>query len=102
MEFGIQDVLTITGATTLILILVGVVKRAWPNFDSSRWGAVLAIVLGLILVCGANALSLAEVQLGWGQAVLTGILAGASASGIYDAATGTVRGFVDDGVPDEA
>src|SRR5690554_6227110 len=102
MELTVQDVLTMTGATTLVLIAVGVVKRSWPNFDSARWGALLAIGFGLLVVCGANALSLAEVRLDWAQAILTGILAGAAASGIYDAATGTVLGFTEDTVPHEA
>lgn len=102
MELTVQDVLTITGATTLVLISVGVVKRSWANFDSQRWGALLSILFGLLYVIGANALSVAEVRLEWAQAILTGILAGAAASGVYDAATGTVQGFTEDSVPDEA
>ena len=88
MTLGIQDVLTVAGATVVILILVGALKAAWPAFDSARFGALVSIAFGILLVALANATAIAEVRLDWGTAILTGILAGASASGLYDAGTG--------------
>lgn len=92
MELSVQDVLTVAGAAVVVLILTGVIKTALPNFDSARFGAALAVGLGIVIVAGANATALAEVRLGWGEAVLTGILAGASAAGIYDAGKGLGSG----------
>lgn len=89
MDIGIQDVLTQAGATVLITILLGVIKVTVPNFDSARFGALTAIVLGLIVVIGANVTAVAEVQLGVGEAVLLGILSGAAAAGIYTAGRAT-------------
>lgn len=95
MTLGIQDILTVAGATVIVLILVGVIKSALPNFDSARFGAALAIGLGILIVAGANYFVIAEVRLDWGSAILTGILAGASAAGVYDAGKGLSRGGTD-------
>ena len=88
MELTLQDLLTTGGATALVLILTAVLKRTWPNFNSDRFGAITAIVLGIAIVALANAGTIVEVRLGWGEAVLTGLLAGAAASGLYDAGRG--------------
>jgi hypothetical protein len=92
VELGLKDVLTVAGATIVVVILTGAVKTAIPNFDSARFGALLAIGFGVAIVAGANATALADVRLDWASAALTGILAGASASGLYDAGKGLGSG----------
>lgn len=83
----ITDVLTVSGAAVIVLILVGAIKSAFTSFDASRFGALVSIILGIVIVALANATSVV-VHLDWGTAIITGILAGASASGLYDAGLG--------------
>jgi hypothetical protein len=88
VTISLQDVLTVGGATAIVLILIQVAKAALKNFDWSRFGALTAIVLGIVVVGLANASAIAEVRLGWGEAVLTGLLAGAAATGLYETGKG--------------
>ena len=90
MELSIQDLLTVGGATVLIVILMAVITKAIA-FDTSKFGALLDIALGVAIVLLANTAALADVKLGIGEAILTGVLAGAAASGLYSAGKGTVK-----------
>lgn len=92
MELSLQDLLTTGGATALVLILTALLKKTLPNFDAPRFGAITAVVLGIGVVLLANAGSVADIRLGWGEAVLTGLLAGSAASGLYDVGKGLTSG----------
>jgi len=91
MELSIQDLLTVGGSTVLVVLLMAVISKA-ITFDTARFGALVDIVLGVIVVALANVSAVADVKLGWGEAILTGVLAGAAASGLYDAGKGAMRG----------
>jgi len=88
MDISIQSLLTVGGATALVLILTQVLKGPLPIPE--RYGSLLAIGLGIVVVALANWSAIADVRLGWGEAILTGILAGASATGLYEAGKSTV------------
>lgn len=92
----VPNLATSAGIAGVVIILVGAVKAALP-FDSARWGALLAITLGV-------ALSVANVMLGGVvddstgspiATILIGIMGGAAASGIYDAGKGLTTGRTD-------
>lgn len=89
MSFSIQDLLSVGGATGLIIILMTVITKA-IHFDTARFGALIDIGLGVAIVAGANAAAVAGVKLAWAEAILTGVLAGAAASGLYDAGKGAI------------
>lgn len=89
MQIG--DVLTVGGASLIVVILVGAIKSAVVTFDSGRFGAILAIALGIVVVAVVNATAVTTLRLDWGTALITGILAGASAAGLYDAGRGAQR-----------
>lgn len=91
MELSIKDLLTVGGATVMVVLLMAVIGKAL-TFDTARFGALVDIVLGVGVVALANVSAVAGVKLGWGEAVLTGILAGAAASGLYDAGKGAMKG----------
>jgi hypothetical protein len=82
MDISIQSLLTVGGATALVLILTQILKGPLPIPE--RYASVLAIALGIVVVGLANVSAVADVRLGWGEAILTGILAGASATGLYE------------------
>jgi hypothetical protein len=86
MEFG--DLLTQAGLAAFVLLLVGVVKKTAPSFDSGRFGAILAIGIGVAAANLANLTSVADVQLSVAEATFLGIMGGAAAAGLYDAGTG--------------
>lgn len=86
MEFG--DLLTQAGLAAFVLLMVGVVKRTAPSFDSARFGAILAMGIGVAGALAANATSIGDVHLSVAEAVFLGLMAGAAASGLYDAGTG--------------
>ena len=85
MDISIQSLLTVGGATALVLILTQVLKGPLPI--PTRFASLEAIALGVLVVALANVTAVADVKLAWGNAVLTGILAGASAVGLYEAGT---------------
>lgn len=87
---GVQDVLTVAGASVLVIILLGAFRSAVPTFDASRFGAIVAILLGVVIVTVFNFLSVTD-HLDPATDLLTGILAGASAAGVYDAGRGVTR-----------
>lgn len=73
---------TVLVGAGLVAGIVEAIKRGLgPGFNSDRWGALLALAVGV-------ASGLAGVFLGWyelpyGQAVLAGLTAGLTASGLY-------------------
>ncbi len=80
-----SDLLTVVGLAVVVGILVEVIKRAWqpPEETIKRFGPLLALLVALAVgVPAAVYLSANPVQ-----AVLTAVLAGASASGLYDSAS---------------
>jgi hypothetical protein len=82
---GPNDLLTLGGAAVLVTILFKVIELATQMTASakSRFGPLLSITIGVVLVEAAS-LSLAKDLF---QGFITGILAGAVASGLYDVAT---------------
>jgi len=85
-----QSLLTVGGATALVLILTQVLKGPLPI--PTRFASLEAIALGIIIVGGANLGAVADVRLAWGNAILTGILAGASAVGLYEVGNSVASG----------
>ena len=85
MEFG--DLLTQAGLAAFVLLMVGVVKKTVPAFDSARFGAILAISIGVVAALLANMSGVGDVNLSVAEAVFLGIMGGAAASGLYDAGT---------------
>lgn len=76
------DLLTLGGAAIVVSILVEITKRAlgWSGPTVDRFGPLLAVVLGTLVVGLAGALQGADPL----ASTLTGLLAGASAVGLYD------------------
>ena len=93
MDPTLETLATIAGAAPVTAILNGVLLKALgPAFDAGRFGPLFALVLGIVVTVAASfALGLSG-SANIGQAVLTGIIAGASAIGIYETANGTVLG----------
>ena len=77
----VSELLTLGGAVVVVTIIVEVVKRALAMSEEqiTRFGPFLAIVVGVATTLGAAVAQAAPLD----AAVLTGLLAGASASGIY-------------------
>ncbi len=78
---SVNDLLTLSGATIVITILVEVIKRAlaFNDVQTTRFGPVLSIGIGLIILVAAAASQHADIA----AAALTGLIAGASSSGVY-------------------
>lgn len=87
---GANDLLTLGGAAVLVTIIFKVVELALQLTAEAkaRFGPLLSIVIGIVLVEAAS-LSLAQDLF---QGFITGLLAGAVASGLYDVATSTTSG----------
>jgi hypothetical protein len=77
----ISELLTLGGAVVVVTIITEVVKRtlAMSEAQITRFGPLLAVLLGIAATCGAAVAQSADIP----SAVLTGLLAGASAAGIY-------------------
>lgn len=86
MAFG--DLLTLSGLTAFVILMVGLIKVTLPSFDSARFGAVTAVGIGVLAATAANLTSVGDVHLGAAEAIFLGILGGAAAAGLYDAGTG--------------
>jgi hypothetical protein len=86
MEFG--DLLTQGGLAAFVLLLVGVLKKTFPTFDSARFGAVTAMGLGVAIALAANASSVAVSAMSLPEAIFLGVLGGLAAAGLYDAGQG--------------
>jgi hypothetical protein len=93
VEISLTDLLHVGGASLIVIIIVQVIKTAWSALDTVRWGPLVSMLIGLVVVIGANVFAIADVRLDWGTAILTGILAGATASGLYDAGRGLTVGL---------
>lgn len=87
----LPDLLTQTGIATIVVLLIGLVKSAVPNFDHARWGALLACALGVGLAAFANTFAIADMKLEPVAMVLTGLLGGAAAAGVYQAGRSATR-----------
>lgn len=79
---AINELLTLGGAAIIVTIVVEVIKRALAMSEAAitRFGPLLAVVVGIV-TAGLAAVSLPGSDIS--SAILTGLLAGASASGIY-------------------
>ncbi len=77
----VADLLTLGGAAIIVTIVVEVVKRtlAMTEAQVTRFGPLLAIVIGIAATVGASIAQNAPLD----AAILTGLLAGATASGVY-------------------
>jgi hypothetical protein len=77
----VSELLTLGGAVVVVTIVVEVIKRALAMDEAAitRFGPFLAIAVGIVTTCAAAVAQTAPLD----AAVLTGLLAGASASGIY-------------------
>ncbi len=86
---SVSDLQTLGGATIVVALIVEIVKRAvaWTPATVDRFGPLVAAFLGIALVVSVGAYEHADLA----QSALTGLLAGASAMGLSDAA-GTVAG----------
>jgi xanthine/uracil permease len=79
------EVLTIGGASVITVILSEAIKKALrlSEANTDRFGLLLALAIGIGTVAVFNLLAIANTAVPWGTAILVGILAGASAAGIY-------------------
>jgi len=86
------DLLTLGGAAIVVAIVVEVLKRAlgWSGATVDRFGPLLAVVVGTLIVGLAGALQGADPL----ASTLTGLLAGASAVGLYDVGNAPNRSSV--------
>lgn len=90
MDPTLEILLTIAGAAPVVVILNAVLLKALgPTFDRDRFGPLLALGLGVIVVLAADFALGLTARSNIGQGLLTGVYAGASAIGLYD----TIRGF---------
>jgi uncharacterized YccA/Bax inhibitor family protein len=82
----VNDLLTLGGAAVVVTIVVEVIKRAAAMNDAAiaRFGPLLSVAIGVV-VCMAAAFAQ---NASYAEAALTGLLAGATASGIYSFAKG--------------
>lgn len=89
----LSQAITLAGASILVGILVEVLKRslAWGQAQVDRFGALVAIVIGVLVVEVLTAAQgLIDPANPWpilASAAITGVLAGAAASGLYDGGT---------------
>lgn len=84
MDLGTTDLLTVAGATVVVTIIVEVLMRAIkPSPETKdRIGPLVAVGVGVLVVGAAALYNGADL----GQALLTGLLSGAAAIGLYDVA----------------
>ena len=92
----VKDVLTIGGASIITVILVEAVKRAlgWEKRPdlSDRFGLLLSLAIGVGTVQVFNWLAVADLRVDVATALLVGLLAGASAAGIYSGTSAALGG----------
>ena len=93
MEPSLESLLTIAGVAPVVTILNSALLKALGNgFDRDRFGPLFSLVLGIVVtLLAAMALGLTA-STNIGQGILTGLLAGASAIGLYETAKGSVMG----------
>lgn len=82
----LADLMGIAGAAVLVGIVVEALKRAlqWTPEAVARWGAIVSLLVGVIVVEVATFATGGAGTQAAAMAGLTGILAGASACGLYD------------------
>lgn len=87
----LTELLTVGGASAIILVLIQVIRPAlgFPDVTWQRFGALIAILLGIFVTTVAN-LALGT-PVNFLEAGLTGLLAGAASSGLYQAGTRTTE-----------
>lgn len=78
-----EAMLTVAGSSIILAIIIGAIIAAWkPTADQKdRFGPILAIVLGILVVGGFALVQGADVA----SAVLVGIISGAGSMGVHDA-----------------
>lgn len=87
---GVTDVLTIGGAAVVVIVLTEAIKRAasFSATTTDRFGLILALIAGIVVVEVFNVLSFGSAtHLDQATALLNGLLAGASAAGLYSGGT---------------
>jgi predicted RND superfamily exporter protein len=80
VELSLNDLLTVAGVAVVVAILVQVLKQ-WLREDLVP---LLALLLGMVLAVAASAALGMLTPEAIGNALLTGLLGGASAIGIYE------------------
>lgn len=87
----LPELLTVGGASAIVLILIQVIKPALGLADEAwrRFGALIAIGLGVVIASAGNVALM--VPMHPVEAGLVGLLAGAAASGLYQAGTRTLE-----------
>lgn len=96
MDPDLSYVTTVAGCAVVTSIIVEIaVRAAGPGFNVDRFGPLLAVVVGIIVTVLATAALGLGTALAIGNAVLTGLLAGAAAMGIHDFTSGTIAGSTD-------
>jgi hypothetical protein len=86
VELTLNDLLTVTG----LAVVVNVVVQLAKGLIEERWTPLFAVGVGVaVAVLATAALGQYGVQ-AVGQALLTGLLAGATAVGLYKLQNGTV------------
>jgi hypothetical protein len=80
VDVAVADLLTVGGASAVVTLCMSVLlgALAWPPATVDRFGPLLAVGVGLVLVTAAALVVGASVP----QAVLTGLLAGCASQGI--------------------
>lgn len=87
----LPELLTQAGAAAFVIIVLQVLKPALGLAQETwqRFGALVSVAIGIATVNAANLAAAAPLSLV--EASLTGILAGAAASGLYQAGSRTAE-----------
>ena len=86
-EVTVADLLTLVGLTPMVMLATEAIKRLFALTEATikRVGPVLSIGSGILLALGAAGWLTTQGQaVDVGQAVLTGFVAGALSSGLYN------------------
>jgi len=85
----LAELLTQAGASAFVILVLQIVKPAMDLAPETwdRFGALISVGLGIVTVHAANLAAASPLDVV--SATLTGILAGAAASGLYQAGTRT-------------
>lgn len=90
----LDQAISLGGATILVGILVETLKRtlAWGQAQVDRFGPLVAILVGiLVVVLLTTATDGITTPAAFAAAIVTGVIAGASAAGLYQAAPDSVK-----------
>jgi uncharacterized YccA/Bax inhibitor family protein len=86
-EVTVSDLLTLVGLVPIVMVFVELVKRTFALTTEAikRFGPLISVVSGIALGLLAGGWLYTQGQtIDWGQAVLTGFVAGALSAGLYD------------------